>query len=128
MLTGAAARPAVSVLMAVHNGASTVQAAVDGILAQTFTDFELVILDDASTDDTPDILQTAAARDARVRLLYSEQNQGLTRSLNRLLRRRRGTPSPGRTPTMCRYPDGWHGRWRRSMRSPTPSSSRPITP
>ncbi|MBZ0300369.1 MAG: glycosyltransferase [Anaerolineae bacterium] len=75
--------PKVSVLMAVYNGERYLQAALDSILNQTFSDFELVIIDDASTDDTAAILAACAAQDARIRLVPNEHNLGLTRSLNK---------------------------------------------
>lgn len=82
--------PTITVLMAVHNGAATVREAIDSILAQTFTDFEVLIVDDASTDATPEILRAAAAADPRVRIVRNAANLGLTRSLNRGLDLARG--------------------------------------
>jgi glycosyltransferase involved in cell wall biosynthesis len=58
--------PKVSIGLAVFNGEKYLRAAIDSILAQTFTDFELVISDNASTDRTAEICQTYAARDARI--------------------------------------------------------------
>ncbi|MBI5878482.1 MAG: glycosyltransferase family 2 protein [Chloroflexi bacterium] len=83
------ATPAVSVLMAVYNGARYLRAAVDSILAQTLTDFEFIIVDDGSTDDTAQIL--AAYDDPRIVRLHNETNIGLTRALNRGLAVTRGT-------------------------------------
>lgn len=74
-------RPKVTVLMPVHNGGSDLPGAVDCMLAQTFPDFELLIIDDASTDSTPDYL--AGLRDPRIRILRNRTNQGIARSLNR---------------------------------------------
>jgi len=80
--------PLVTVLMAVHNGAAYVEAAVESILAQQFTDFEFLIVDDGSTDDTPQRL--ARFRDARLRTVRNDANLGLARSLNRGLALARG--------------------------------------
>jgi glycosyltransferase involved in cell wall biosynthesis len=80
--------PRVSVIMAVHNGARYVRQAIDSILSQTFTDFEFVIVEDGSTDETPHIL--ASCRDPRIVLVDNDQNIGLTRSLNRGIRVSRG--------------------------------------
>jgi hypothetical protein len=66
--------------MAVLNGEAYLREAVDSILGQTFTDFELIIVDDGSTDRTPEILRSI--RDPRVRLLTNPSNLGLARSLN----------------------------------------------
>lgn len=80
--------PKVTVLMAVHNGEPYVREAVRSVLDQTFTDFELVVVDDASTDTT--VATVEAFDDARIRLLRSEQNVGQVPSLNRGLREARG--------------------------------------
>lgn len=81
--------PLVTVLMAVHNGGIYVEKAVASILRQTFTDFEFLIIDDDSTDDTRQRL--AAFHDRRIRVVRNEVNVGLTRSLNRGLAMARGT-------------------------------------
>ena len=80
--------PKVSIVMAVYNGAQYVGRAVDSILAQTFTDFELIIVEDGSLDETPQIL--ALYRDPRVLLMKNDHNMGLTRSLNRAIQVSRG--------------------------------------
>ena len=79
----------VSVLLPVYNGARYLSAAVDSILAQTFADFELLILDDGSTDETPAILARYAHQDGRVSVI-SRANKGLVTSLNELLSHARG--------------------------------------
>jgi glycosyltransferase involved in cell wall biosynthesis len=76
------ALPQVSVLMAVHNGLPHLHEAIRSILAQTFGDFEFVIVDDGSTDGTSALLAEYAASDDRIRLLTNERNLGLTPSLN----------------------------------------------
>ncbi|OGO06384.1 MAG: hypothetical protein A2Y73_07940 [Chloroflexi bacterium RBG_13_56_8] len=80
--------PKVSVVMSVYNGASYLPAAVESILGQTFSDFEFIIVDDGSTDQTSKILQSF--RDERIVLLKNNRNLGLTKSLNRGLERARG--------------------------------------
>lgn len=75
--------PAVSVLMAVHDGAGTVRAAVDSVLAQTAADLELLVVDDGSTDATPAIL--GAVGDPRLRVVR-QAHAGLTAALNYGLR------------------------------------------
>ncbi|MTD14110.1 glycosyltransferase [Nakamurella sp. YIM 132087] len=73
---GSAAAPVtVSVVVPTYNNAAHVQAAIDSILAQTFTDFELIISDHSSTDGTWDLLQDYTA-DARVRLQQVPQGGG----------------------------------------------------
>jgi glycosyltransferase involved in cell wall biosynthesis len=68
--------------MSVYNGASALPSTLDSILGQTMPDFELVVVDDGSTDATPAILAKYAGRDARIRVL-SQPNAGLTRALIR---------------------------------------------
>jgi hypothetical protein len=80
--------PRVTVLLAVHNGARFVGDAVESILAQTFTDFELLVVDDASTDASGAIV--ASFDDPRIRIVRNDINLGLTRSLNRGLAYARG--------------------------------------
>jgi glycosyltransferase involved in cell wall biosynthesis len=73
--------PVVSVLLAVHNGGAFLDEAIHSILDQTFPDFELLVIDDGSTDDSYN--RAAAFKDPRIRILRNETNIGLTRSLNR---------------------------------------------
>ncbi|NVO14985.1 MAG: glycosyltransferase [Rhodoplanes sp.] len=70
----------VSVVMPVRDGGPWVREAVESVLAQDFGAFELIAVDDGSTDDTPAILAEAAARDARVRVLQP-QGRGLVAAL-----------------------------------------------
>ena len=78
----------VTVLMSVHNGLPYVAEAVNSILAQTFGDFEFLILDDASTDGTREFLGTL--NDPRIRVIHLPQNIGLTAALNLGLAEARG--------------------------------------
>lgn len=80
--------PEVSLLLAVYNGASYLQEALQSVLHQTLTSFELVVVDDGSQDDTFRILRDC--RDPRLRILRNAANLGLARSLNRGLDEARG--------------------------------------
>jgi len=73
----------VSVLMSVRNGAPWVREAVESVLAQTAPDLELIVIDDGSTDATPDLL--TALRDPRLRV-ERQPPAGLTLALNRALK------------------------------------------
>ena len=73
--------PRVSVLMPVFNGARFLRPALESVLAQSYRSFELIAVDDGSTDDTPAIL--AAVTDSRVHVLRNDVNSGLVASLNR---------------------------------------------
>jgi glycosyltransferase involved in cell wall biosynthesis len=73
--------PAVSVLMPCYNAADTLAEALDSLDAQTLVDFEVVIVDDGSTDATRSILANRAARDRRLRLLF-QPHGGILAALN----------------------------------------------
>jgi glycosyltransferase involved in cell wall biosynthesis len=91
MIQAMSADPRVSVIMAVHNEEAFLAEATESVLAQDFEDFEVIISDDGSTDDTPAIARSFAKRDPeRVRVLRSEQNQGKPFALNRALAVQRG--------------------------------------
>ena len=81
--------PAVSVLMPVYNAQRYVAEAIESILAQTFTDFEFLIIDDGSTDGSLPILERYARRDDRIRLI-SRANTGYLVALNEMLGIARG--------------------------------------
>ncbi|MBF0629041.1 MAG: glycosyltransferase family 2 protein [Magnetococcales bacterium] len=83
--------PLVTVLTSVFNGARFLDEAIAGIVNQTFVDFEFLLIDDASTDATSEILASWAGRDPRIRVIRNETNLGLTRSLNKGIRLARGT-------------------------------------
>jgi glycosyltransferase involved in cell wall biosynthesis len=69
--------------MSVYNGSQYLREAVESILNQTFADFEFIIIDDYSSDNTWQILLEYHAQDQRIRLLKNEENIGLTKSLNK---------------------------------------------
>lgn len=78
----------ITVLMSVFNADRYLQSAIDSILNQTFTDFEFLIINDGSTDDTSQIL--SGYNDTRIRIVNNEHNIGLTKSLNKGLKISRG--------------------------------------
>lgn len=78
--------PKVSVGLPVYNAEKYVRAAIDSILAQTFTDFELIISDNASTDETPAICEYYAGRDSRIRYTRNEKNLGAAENFNKVFR------------------------------------------
>lgn len=73
--------PAISVVLPVYNAEAYVREAVESILAQTFTDFELIAINDGSTDGSGAILRELAARDTRI-VLVERPNGGLVSALN----------------------------------------------
>ncbi len=74
-----------TVLMAVYNGERFLQPAVDSILRQTYSDFRFLVMDDASTDSTPELLRRV--KDPRLEVVRLEKNVGQTAALNLGLRR-----------------------------------------
>jgi len=83
-------RPLVSVIMAAHNAGQTIHYAVDSLLAQTHQRLEILVGDDASTDDTLELLTDKYATDTRIRIFSSVQNQGPYNLRNQLLQQARG--------------------------------------
>ncbi len=75
--------PTITMVMPVYNGADYLAAALQSVLAQDYSDFELICIDDCSADDTPRILADHAARDSRIICGRNPQNLGLPATLNR---------------------------------------------
>ena len=73
----------VSVLMPVYNGSQYLQEAIDSILGQTYKDFEFIIVDDGSTDESASIIAKNAAKDSRIVSLHNEKNSGICVTLNK---------------------------------------------
>ena len=78
--------PKVSIGLPVYNGEAYIQNAIDSILFQSFTDFELIISDNASTDETGKICREYADKDLRVRYYSVEQNRGMAWNFNRVFK------------------------------------------
>ncbi len=73
--------PKITVLMSVYNGEKYLREAIESILNQTFGDYEFLIIDDASTDDSREII--LSYEDERIKLIDNKENIGLTKSLNK---------------------------------------------
>ena len=82
--------PTLTVGVPVYNGATYLEAAVESVLAQSFRDLELIVSDNASTDDTEAIGRALAARDRRVTYRRNAQNVGLSGNFNMLVPLARG--------------------------------------
>lgn len=76
--------PKVSIGLPVYNGEKYVARAIESVLAQSFSDFELIISDNASTDATQEICRAYAGRDPRIRYYRTEQNLGAAPNFNRV--------------------------------------------
>ena len=83
MMTPPDPTPAVSVVMAVHNGLPYLESALRSIMDQSLRDIEIIVVDDASSDDTPAVLARLAEEDPRIRVLTNTENLRLAASLNR---------------------------------------------
>lgn len=96
------ARPLVSIITASFNSAEFIGQTIDSILAQTFADWELLITDDCSTDDTVEIIRNYAARDRRIKWFRLETNSGAGAARNHSIREARG-----RYIAFCDSDDQW---------------------
>ena len=73
-------KPKVSVILPVYNGAKYIKKTVESVLEQTFTDFEFIVINDASTDETSTLIKSFI--DSRIRYYENEHNQKLIKVLN----------------------------------------------
>ena len=80
-LAGDSRSPLITVVLPVYNGEKYLSEAIDSILTQTFADFELITINDGSTDDSLQILRKYEQRDSRIRVIARE-NRGLATTLN----------------------------------------------
>ena len=81
--------PLISVIMPVRNAGAYLAPALDSVLAQTFMDFEFIVINDGSTDDSRETLEEYARADSRVRV-FSQAGQGVVAALNRGLAKAKG--------------------------------------
>ena len=82
--------PNISIIMSCFNSEKHVESSVESILKQTYEDFEFLIIDDFSTDDTFNILKKYEAKDKRIKVFKNSKNLGLTKSLNILIKKSKG--------------------------------------
>ncbi|BAZ22466.1 putative glycosyl transferase [Kalymmatonema gypsitolerans NIES-4073] len=78
-------QPLVSICIPTYNGAQYLRECLDSVIAQTFTDFEVLLVDDQSSDETLNIAQEYAAKDYRICVKQNEQNLGLVGNWNRCI-------------------------------------------
>ena len=76
-------KPLISVCIPTYNGAKYLRECIDSVLAQTFTEFEVLVVDDCSSDETVHIIQEYATQDSRIRLIVNEHNLGLVGNWNK---------------------------------------------
>jgi len=83
------AEPLVSIVMPAYNAAEYIDSAIESILSQSFKNFELLIIDDGSTDDTVKIIKSYSKKDKRI-IFVSRKNKGLIKTLNEGIEYARG--------------------------------------
>ena len=81
----------ISVLMPCYNAGKYLRKAIDSVINQTYKNLEILMIDDGSKDDTPDIIREYAARDPRIVPVFNESNLGLIRTLNKGVQLATGT-------------------------------------
>ena len=109
----------ISILMAVYNAAPYLRESIESIRRQTFKEWELIAIDDASTDDSRAILSNYAEADPRIRLISLPHNGGQGKARNEGLRRPRATTSALSIATTALPPTPCKRLWialRRSLR------------
>jgi len=84
-----AASPELSVVMSVYNGQTYLPESIESVLKQSYTNFEFIIINDGSTDNTGQIIEKYLAKDKRIIAIH-HQNKGLARSLNKGIKLARG--------------------------------------
>ena len=82
--------PKISVLMSVFNGEKSIEKSINSILNQSYGNFELLIMNDKSTDNTGQILNSYSSFDERIKTYENMENIGLTKSLNILISKAQG--------------------------------------
>lgn len=105
-------RPMVSIGMPVYNGERFIREALDSLLAQTFTDFELIISDNASTDATESICRSYAEQDSRIRYIRQRENLGALPNFQFVL-----NEACGKYFMWAAYDDKWDRDWIESLKN-----------
>lgn len=75
--------PKVSIILPTYNGAKFIANSMESVAGQTFNDWELIVIDDGSTDDMSRIVSELAAKDSRIKYFKNDKNLGIQKSLNR---------------------------------------------
>lgn len=110
--------PKISVLMTVYNAGVFLRGAVESILGQTFTNFEFLIVDDASTDGSAEMVRKYAAEDSRIRAFFNATNAGQTACLNQGLREARAVWVARQDADDLSLPRRLEHQWARIQREP----------
>jgi glycosyltransferase involved in cell wall biosynthesis len=101
--------------MTLFNNAALLPEALESILSQTHTDFRLLLLDDGSTDQTPEIARAYAARDPRIRFVRQEERQGMIATWRRAFELACGDGAAVEFFAWASDHDRWHPEWLRAL-------------
>ena len=82
--------PTITIIMAAYNAEKTIEAAIESVLAQTYKDWELIVVNDCSKDKTKEIVSAVAEKDSRVRLISNETNSGVSVTRKKALEAAKG--------------------------------------
>lgn len=82
--------PLLSVVMPVYNGEKYLSQAIESVLNQTYKNFELIVIDDGSKDDSVRIIKQFQKNDRRIVLLVNEKNRGISNAMNRGIKSAKG--------------------------------------
>lgn len=80
----------VSIILPTYNGANRIKNAIESVLVQTYDHWELLVVDDGSSDDTERIVEELAEKNNRIRYIKNEKNLGIQKTLNRGMKEARG--------------------------------------
>ncbi|MES2224753.1 MAG: glycosyltransferase [Patescibacteria group bacterium] len=75
--------PLISIILPTYNGAQFIGAAIKSVLSQTYTQWELLVISDGSTDNTEDVVAQFTSKDSRISYMFNEQNLGIQKTLNK---------------------------------------------
>jgi glycosyltransferase involved in cell wall biosynthesis len=102
--------PLISIALCTYNGARFLVEQMDSLLNQSYTNLEIIVVDDCSSDNTAEILRSYAARDSRVTVIVNESNLGYNKNFEKTLRK-----CTGSLIAICDQDDVWHKEKVRSL-------------
>lgn len=80
----------ISIILPTYNGAKWIEKSIQSVIDQSYTNWELLVIDDGSTDDTSDIVSSMFVKDSRIRYIRNEVNLGIQKTLNKGIRESKG--------------------------------------
>ena len=101
----------VSVVIPMYNAERTILRAIESVRAQTYTAWELILIDDGSTDGTLPLVEDYVARYGLPAVVVSRENRGVSHTRNEGIRLAQGGTWPSSTPTTYGCRGSWNARW-----------------